>query len=113
MPAARISRLLGIQYQNAALRAVPPSSAAFSSRMTSSPSQRANSAAGRPPPPPPTTTMSAVASKPFAATGAADSLSIMPLLVLSSSEVRACEDGGRNRGRDAEQGLHHPAQLRG
>src|SRR3954467_8792788 len=49
-----MGRLFGTQYQNAALRAVPPSSGAFSSRITSSPSQRAKSAAGRPPPPPPT-----------------------------------------------------------
>src|SRR3954470_10965106 len=55
-------RLLGTQYQNAALRAVPPSSGAFSSSITSSPCQRAKSAAGSPPPPPPTTTMSASAS---------------------------------------------------
>src|SRR3954454_20223742 len=91
-----MGRLFGTQYQNAALRAVPPSSGAFSSRITSSPSQRANSADGSPPPPPPTTTTSAVASQPFGATGAADSL-------ISTSS---------HGSRDAEQRLHHAAELR-
>src|SRR5260370_41047352 len=50
MPNARIGSLFGTQYQNAALRAVPPSSGAFSSRITSLPSHRENKAEGRPPP---------------------------------------------------------------
>src|SRR3954468_7421759 len=72
IPRSRIGALFGTQYQNAALRAVPPSWGAFSRRTTSSPSQRANRAAGSPPPPPPTTTMSASMSNgASAAAGAA------------------------------------------
>src|SRR4051794_16349336 len=70
---SRIAALFGTQYQNAALRAVPPSSGAFSRSTTSLPTQRANRAAGRPPPPPPTTTMSASTSNGASAeTGAAE-----------------------------------------
>src|SRR4051794_40071858 len=113
MPASCIERLFGTQYQNAAFFAVPPSSGAFSSRMTSSPNQRANSAAGSPPPPPPTTTTSAVASNTPPATGAADSRSLVTFAShgVTSSEVRACVDGGRNRGY-SEEVLHHPSELR-
>src|SRR5580700_9636818 len=71
-PRLRICRLLGTQYQKAALRVVPPSSAAFSRRMTSFPSQRENNAAESPPAPPPTTMTSASESKEVGATGVAD-----------------------------------------
>src|SRR5271165_4464571 len=71
-PRLRISRLFGTQYQKAALRVVPPSSAAFSRRMTSFPNQRENNAAESPPAPPPTIMTSASESKEVGATGVAD-----------------------------------------
>src|SRR5689334_4902741 len=85
MPRSCICALFGIQYQNAAFLAVPPSSGAFSSRTTSSPSQRAKSAAGRPPPPPPTTTTSASTSNGASAgTGADDARAGTALSVMRS-----------------------------
>src|SRR5581483_4906354 len=73
MPAARMAALFGTQYQNAALRVVPPSWPAFSSTRTLLPCQRLNNAVARPATPLPTTTISTSASNlPFAGAGAAD-----------------------------------------
>src|SRR3954451_14792854 len=129
MPSSRIGALLGIQYQNAALSAVPPSSAAFSSTITSSPCQRANSAVGSPPPPPPTTTTSASASNAVedqsTCTGSALRRSGIPVCVICRllgasvpALLRLRRDRGAVDGRSvlvasaAEDPVHHPRELR-
>jgi hypothetical protein len=71
-PIAHIGTLLGTQYQNAALRVVPPISAAFSRMIASLPSQRENKAVERPPAPLPTTTTSTSTSKALGRAGDAD-----------------------------------------
>src|ERR1700733_8905230 len=71
-PIARIGALFGTQYQNAALRVVPPISGAFSRMITSLPSQRENKAVERPPAPLPTTTTSTSTSKALGRAGDAD-----------------------------------------
>src|SRR5579883_3233049 len=73
MPAARMATLFGTQYQNAALRVVPPSCAAFSRTRTLLPCPRLNKAVASPATPLPTAMMSTSASNlPLALAGAAD-----------------------------------------
>ena len=73
VPAARMAALFGTQYQNAALRVVPPSCDAFSRTRTLFPCQALNSAVAKPATPLPIVMTSNSASNlPLAAAGAED-----------------------------------------
>src|ERR1051325_4392876 len=89
VPAARIAALFGTQYQNAALRVVPPSCDAFSRTRTLSPSQQVNRAVARPATPLPTTmTSNSPSNLPLAAPGAADLRAMVAIASSLLSEKR-------------------------
>src|SRR5580700_1883303 len=83
VPAARIAALFGTQYQNAALRVVPPSCGAFSRTRTLLPRHALNKAVARPATPLPTAMMSNSPSNlPLAAAGAEDLRAMLAKQVL-------------------------------